>query len=150
MSKSLAFFFLFAVGVILSAEAQNSAAVMSSTSARNQVKKVKPIKTKADWLTALYLRPVENADIDHKNWPLIPAQMLESTPTDSVLTSGGPKLVRQLRKGDIVYHRESGIQVVSTWEVRIIHRKARRAVASYLAGRKEGYFLLEKRVAWEQ
>ncbi len=133
MGKSLVLLFVLGVFSATSASAQNA----------------RDAQGKSTWLTALYLRPVEPTTSSRENWPLIPAQLLEGTATDSVLTSKGPIPIRQVRKGSIVYYREPGSQVVSTWEVRIVQRKARRVDAADLATMKNGFYSPDNRVAWK-
>ncbi len=130
MSKSLLFFFLFAVGTVFSGQAQNSATVSPRAVATSQVQKTKQTKGKADWLTALYLRPIEPAAANGENWPLVPAQLLEGPPTVCIDTPYGTKSLSQLKKGDLLYRYEVASQRMSTWEVRIVQRKARRADAA--------------------
>lgn len=120
------------------AKAQNSASVDIATILTGQVESGKQNKSKATWLTALYLRPVEQAIDSRENWPLIPAQLLEAVPTHSVETPDGPKPVSKLKKGDVLYRYEFVTQRVSAWEVRIVQRKARRADAVYSMAHEEG------------
>lgn len=89
--------------------------------------KVHPTRRRANsWLTALYLRPAEPQITPTSAGPMVPALMLEGTPSQGISTTKGLRQVRQLRKGDILYHYEASTQRVSAWEVRIVHRKARR------------------------
>ncbi|WP_373515167.1 hypothetical protein [Persicitalea sp.] len=147
MSKSLALFFLFALVAVFSAKAQKAASVRTSAIVTSHGQKVD--KSKTTWLTALYLRPVGQTASSRENWPLIPARLLEGTSTGSILTSKGPKLVRQVRKGSIVYRCEPGSQMVSTWEVRIVQRKARRVNASHASRMMDGSYLPDDRIARE-
>ena len=148
MSKSLFFFFLFAIGTVFSGQAQSSATVSPRDVKTNRVQKAKPTKGKADWLTALYLRPVEPTAPNRENWPLVPAQLLEGPPTVCIDTPHGPKSLSQLKKGDLLYRYEVASQRMSTWEVRIVQRKARRANAYDLARMEDGSDFPDNRVAW--
>ena len=103
------------------------------------------------WLTALYLRPVEQQATHPAPWPMVPALMLEGTPTQTISTAEGPRLVRELRKGDILYRYESSTQQVSAWEVRIVQRKARRTDVPYsLATTQKGTLRVERLLAGDE
>ncbi|MFB9294972.1 hypothetical protein [Persicitalea jodogahamensis] len=148
MSKSLAFFFLFAAGTISGVRAQKSATASAGEDvAVNRVQKAKRTKGKADWLTALYLRPVEQTKSMREYSPLVPAQLLEGHATLCVDTPDGPKTVSQLKKGDVLYRYEPTTRLVSAWEVRIVQRKARRADALYSVENESNSLLSDKRIA---
>lgn len=147
MGKSLAIFFLFTIGTALSMQAQNSAKVGTSSVAASQVQNTKRTQGKAAWLTALYLRPVEQSAMSRENWPLIPAQLLEVFSTHSIETPDGLKTVSKLKKGDILYRCETATQRVVAWEVRIVQRKSRRVDALYSAAMDGGAYPLERIVA---
>ncbi len=149
MSKSLAFFFFFAVGT-LSVKAQKSATVSAENSAVSQIQKAKRTKGKSNWLTALYLRSVEPTNTSHQDWPLIPAQLLEGHPALCVDTPDGPKMVSQLKKGDVLYRYEPATQLVGTWEVRIVQRKARRIDSIYLVESERSSSLVETGIALDR
>lgn len=102
------------------------------------------------WLTALYLRPVEEKVVNRAVWPLVPALLLEADPTLSVTTSCGPKTVSQLKKGDVLYRYEPTTRQVSTWEVGIVKRKSRKAESRSALVTANGGFLFENRVAMDQ
>jgi hypothetical protein len=108
-----------------------------------------PLGSSKSWLTALYLRPVEDK-IDRTVWPLVPALLLEAIPTHSVETPSGHKTVAALRKGDVLYRYNPTTHQVSTWEVGIVKRKSRRAESPNLLGAENGGFLFENRVAMDQ
>lgn len=78
---------------------------------------------------------------------MVPALMFEGIPAQPVSTTEGPRRVRQLRKGDILYHYESSTRQVSAWEVRIVQRKARRAEVPYSLVTKKNGFLFGERIA---
>lgn len=116
----------------------------------NCIQKVESIENTGTWLTALYLKPVDEQAFSRDTWPLVPALLLESAPTLTVTTPDGPKTVSQLKKGDVLYRYEPTTQQISTWKVGIVQRKARRANTMYSLVTEEGSYLLENMVASER
>jgi hypothetical protein len=118
--------------------------------ATTRIREVDHLKRSKSWLTALYLRPVEKKVANQVIWPLVPALLLEAAPTLSVTTPLGPKLIGELRKGDVVYRYDPATQNVGAWEVGIVKRKSRRTESLYSLVTENGAFLLENMVALEQ
>ena len=114
------------------------------------IQKVESIQNSGTWLTALYLKPVDELAFSRDTWPLVPALLLETAPTLTVTTPEGPKTVSQLKKGDVLYRYEPTTQQVSTWKVGIVQRKARRVNTMYALVTDEGAYLLENMVASEK
>jgi hypothetical protein len=89
------------------------------------ISKVESIHSSGTWLTALYLKPVDEAAASRDTWPLVPAQLVETAPPLIVTTAKGPKKVSQLKKGDVLYRYEPATRQLSAWQVGIMQRKAR-------------------------
>jgi len=118
--------------------------------ATTHIREVDRLKRSKSWLTALYLRPVEDKKVNRSVWPLVPALLLEAAPTLSVTTPLGPKTIQELHKGDVLYRYDPATQQVSAWEVGIVKRKSRRAESLYTLVTENGGFLFENMVAMEQ
>lgn len=114
------------------------------------IQRIESTQNSNTWLTALYLRPVDERAASLDTWPLVPAMVLETTPTLSVTTQEGPKTISQLRKGDVLYRFEPSTQQVSAWKVGIVQRKARKANTLYSVVTDEGSFLLENMIALDR
>jgi hypothetical protein len=116
----------------------------------NCVQKIDSTQNTNTWLTALYLRPVDEKAASRRSWPLVPAMVLETTPTLSVTTDAGSRMVSQLRKGDILYRYEPSTQQVTAWKVGIVQRKARKASTLYSVRTEQGSFLLENMITLDK
>ncbi|TDB65969.1 hypothetical protein [Arundinibacter roseus] len=116
----------------------------------SRICEVEQMTDSALWLTTLYLRPVDEAAASRSTWPLIPALMIETAPTALVTTPEGPRMISQLRKGDILYHVEPSTQQISTWKVGIVRRKSRQVSTLYSVVTEEGTYLLENLVAQDR
>lgn len=141
----------FVFTISLNARAQTTApAFEAGTVLTTDTRKADHPKKSKAWLTALYLRPVEEKVINRVVWPLVPARLLEAAPTLSVTTPSGPKTVSQLKKGDVLYRYDPASQQVSLWEVGIVQRKSRRAESRYTLVTGNDGFLFENRVAMDE
>jgi hypothetical protein len=114
------------------------------------IRKVESSDSSGAWLTALYLKPVDEAAASRDTWPLVPAQLVETAPTLTVTTAKGPKRVSQLKKGDILYRYEPATGQLSAWQVGIVQRKARWVNTLYALVTEEGSDLLENMIALDR
>ncbi len=114
------------------------------------IRKVESSHDSGTWLTALYLKPVDEAAASRDTWPLVPAQLVETAPTLTVTTTKGPKKVSQLKKGDILYRYEPATRQLSAWQVGIVQRKARWVNTLYALVTEEGSDLLENMIALDR
>lgn len=113
------------------------------------IEKIEASRNSSAWLTTLYLRPVDEWTASQRTWPLVPALLLETTPTLHVKTQEGPKAISQLRKGDILYRHEPGNQRVVAWKVGIVRHRTRQVSTLYSLRTEEGSVLLENMIALE-
>jgi hypothetical protein len=114
------------------------------------IRKVESSNNSGTWLTALYLKPVDEAAASRDTWPLVPAQLVETAPTLTVTTTEGPKKVSQLKKGDILYRYEPATRQLSAWQVGIVQRKARWVKTLYALVTEQGSDLLENMIALDR
>lgn len=121
--------------------------IKSGVLATTLVREVERVNGTGTWLTALYLRPVDEQTLHQEDGPLVPAILLEASPTLSLTTPNGFRTVAQLKKGDILYRYEPATRQVSAWKVGLIHNKARRVTELYSFVTEEGSFLLGNRIA---
>ncbi|HEV7347839.1 hypothetical protein [Telluribacter sp.] len=97
-------------------------------------------------VTELYLRPVDERTASRSTWPLVPALLLEATPSRPVQTGLGPKAVQELVKGDVLYHFEAATGGVSAWKVGIIQANASTLTSVYNLITEAGSYLVENMV----
>ncbi len=116
----------------------------------NCIRKVESVQNSGTWLTALYLKPVDEMSASRETWPLVPAYLFESAPTLSVTTPEGPKTIAELKKGDIMYRYEPATQQVSAWKIGIVQRKARHVRTLYSLVTEEGAYLLDNMIALDK
>lgn len=111
------------------------------------IRKVKPTHNSGTWITALYLKPMDESVASCDTWPLVPAQLVETTPTLTVTTEKGPRKISQIRKGDIVYCYASATQQSSPWRVGIVQRKARWVSTIHVLATEQGSYLPKNMIA---